>query len=255
MLCPEPAACSNACDLCSCAGLLLSAAARNKHYKLTVESLGPFICQGIHLQLAQVIPLLQAMFTHSCQACPVCKAEFAQFCFVAITGTCFAYMDQRSVPRALPERSKSCSGSHVLAVQAAIHHQKSDHRAEGQSSGCKVFQEKAEQKKIRQQDSDEQWSQAAAWSASQSPCQSQAADCEAPGNLLPLTTPSAVRRLRLPSAIAFVVANAMLQICSKGFWEWLDCWTQPINKSAYSVFKTHEGSQQMLTGKSVKSVH
>ncbi|KAL0027199.1 hypothetical protein WJX77_002651 [Trebouxia sp. C0004] len=36
-----------------CAGLLLSAAARNKHYKLTVESLGPFICQGIHLQLAQ----------------------------------------------------------------------------------------------------------------------------------------------------------------------------------------------------------
>ncbi|KAL0030048.1 hypothetical protein WJX79_003167 [Trebouxia sp. C0005] len=36
-----------------CAGLLLSAAARNKHYKLTVESLGPFICQSIHLQLAQ----------------------------------------------------------------------------------------------------------------------------------------------------------------------------------------------------------
>ncbi|KAL0047867.1 hypothetical protein WJX82_001975 [Trebouxia sp. C0006] len=36
-----------------CAGLLLSAAARNKHYKLTVESLGPFICQGVHLQLAQ----------------------------------------------------------------------------------------------------------------------------------------------------------------------------------------------------------
>jgi len=141
------------------------------------------------------------MFTNSCQACPFCKAELTHFCFVAITGTCFAYMDQRSVPGALPERSKSCSGSHVLAVQAAIHHQKSDHRAEGQSSGCKALQETAEQKKTRQQDSAEQWSQAAAWSASQSPCQSQAADREAPGILLPLTMPSAIVRLRLLSAV------------------------------------------------------
>ena len=157
------------------------------------------------------------MFTNSCQACSFCKAEIAQFCFVAFTGTCFAYMDQRSVPGALPERSKSGSGSHVLAVQAAVHHQKFDHRAEGQSSGCKVFQEKAGQKEIRQQDSDEQWSQAAAWSASQSPCQSQAADCEAPGTLWPITMPSAIVRLRLLSAIAFVVANAMLQICERNF--------------------------------------
>lgn len=133
------------------------------------------------------------------------------------TGTCFAYMDQRSVPRALPERSKSCSGSHVLAVQAAIHRQKSDHRAEGQSSGCKVHQEKAEQTKIRQQDSDEQWSQAAAWSASQSPCQSQAADCEAPGILLPLTMPSAIVRLRLLSTIATVVARVIFKFAAEVF--------------------------------------
>lgn len=211
------ATCSNACDLCSCAGLLLSAAARNKHYKLTVESLGPFICQGVHLQLAQVIPPLQPMFTNSCQACPFCKAELTHFCFVAITGTCFAYMDQRSVPGALPERSKSCSGSHVLAVQAAFHHQKSDHRAEGQSSGCKALQETAEQKKTRQQDSAEQWSQAAAWSTSQSPCQSQAADREAPGILLLLTTPSAIRRLCLLSAMATLVARVYFEFAAEVF--------------------------------------
>ena len=126
-------------------------------------------------------------------------------------------MDQRSVPGALPERSKSCSGSHVLAVQAAIHRQKSDHRAEGQSSGCKVHQDKAEQTKIRQQDSDEQWSQAAAWFASQSPCQSQAADSEAPGILLPLTMPSAIVRLRLLSTIATVVARVIFKFAAEVF--------------------------------------
>lgn len=40
--------------VCSFAGLLLSAAARNKHYKLSVGSVGPLILQDIHLKIAQV---------------------------------------------------------------------------------------------------------------------------------------------------------------------------------------------------------
>lgn len=131
-------------------------------------------------------PTLAAYFHQLLSDLSFLQGRICPILLCGSSGTCFAYMDQRSVPRALSERSKSCSGSHVLAVQAAIHCQKSDHRAEGQSSGCKVHQEEAEQTKIRQQDSDEQWSQAAAWSASQGPCQSQAADCEAPGILLPL---------------------------------------------------------------------
>ena len=170
---------------------------------------------------------------------PLSGLSFAQFCFVATTGTCFAYMDQRSVPGALPERSKSCSGSHVLAVQAAIHHQKSDHRAEGQSSGCKALQETAEQKKTRQQDSAEQWSQAAAWSASQSPCQSQAADCEAPGVLLLRTMPSAIVRPCLLSAIAMFVARVYIKYSR----DWLGCLTQSSNKS-----KSHLLSLGLIKG-------
>ena len=43
------------CFLCVCsfAGLLLSAAARNKHFKLSVGSVGPLILQDIHLKIAQ----------------------------------------------------------------------------------------------------------------------------------------------------------------------------------------------------------
>ena len=175
---------------------------------------------------------------------PLSGLSFVQFCFVAITGTCFAYMDQRSVPGALPKRSKSCAGSHVLAVQAAIHRQKSDHRAQGQSSGCKAHQEKAEQKKIRQQGSDEQWPQAGAWSASQSPCQSQAADCEAPGSLLPFTMPSAIVRLHLLSAVATLLPECISNLQQKflGLVGMLDSINQQI-QIASAVFRTHQGSQ------------
>ena len=53
------------CCLCRCAGLLLSAAARNKHFQLTVGSVGPLIFEDVHLHVAQARPYCWPYFPES----------------------------------------------------------------------------------------------------------------------------------------------------------------------------------------------
>lgn len=43
---------------------MLSAAAHNKHFRLSVESVGPLIVKGVHLRLAQASCLKQAILCH-----------------------------------------------------------------------------------------------------------------------------------------------------------------------------------------------
>ena len=111
--------------LCRFAGLLLSAAARNKHYKLTVGSVGPLILQDVRLYITQactLLPASSAVFFVCPSSCVVraCCARPPKV-LSHLTGTNCTHMDQRSVLRTLAQRKEGSTRSNVLAVQTAIH--------------------------------------------------------------------------------------------------------------------------------------
>ena len=109
--------------LCSVAGLLLSAAAQNKRYKLTVGSVGPLIVQDIHLQIAQACTLYPAsccLFCLPCELVPSCGAR-SQTLLAHLTGPNCARMDQRGLLRTLAQCTEGRSCSIILAVQTAVH--------------------------------------------------------------------------------------------------------------------------------------